>query len=65
MDSCQNSEGDHHHAASCLAERAQKTAHSGCRIYRIKWLACSQITCDGKGMHETFCTLQLSLFLDK
>ena len=48
-----SSRGDHCHAGRLLSRESSKKAHLGCHIYGIKWLACSQITCDVKGMHET------------
>jgi len=55
LEMCPSSRGDHHHAARLLNQESSKKAHLGCCIFGIKWLACSQITCDGKGMHESPC----------
>lgn len=45
----------------CLAGRAQRRLGSGCHTYGKKCLACSQITCNRKGMHEIPCTHLLFL----
>ena len=39
------------------SRESSKNVHSGCHISGIKWLACSRIACDGKGIHKTTCTL--------
>jgi len=51
-----SSRGDHHRAATLPSREGSEKARFGCHIYGIKWLACSQITCNGKGMHESPCT---------
>ena len=48
--------GDHLHAAPLPSRESSKKAHLSCHIYGIKWLARSQITYNGRGMHETPCT---------
>lgn len=41
---------------------SSKKAHLGCHIDGIKWLACSWITCDGKGMHVNLWTFNFLCF---
>ena len=51
-----SSRGDHRHAATLPSGESSEKAHLGCHVYGIRWLACSQIACNWKGMHETPCT---------
>ena len=48
-----SSRRDHRHTAMLPSRESSKKAHLGCHIYGIKWLACRQVTCHGKGLQET------------
>jgi len=48
-----SSRGDCHHEATLPSGESSKKAHLDCLICGIKWFTHRQITCDGKGMHET------------